>query len=335
MKWVVLMSGGLDSRLAAELARSAGLATSWLHVDTGCVRPAARRRLTAWAAAPDAPPLCAVDARAAYLRDVLLPDAADPGARRDPCGRCRAFLLRAARDACAREGGCGIVTGDVLGQGGRHQGHAGIARADRDAGVSGRVLRPLSAAWLAPPEALAGGEVEARLRAAGRIQGRGRTGQAALAARLGLAAEAGAPTQGGCCLRADGAYRRRLRDLLDHAPAEGPDVREYALLAFGRHFRLSWRSRAVFARDAEEAARLAGILDGAQAGLALVPAEGRGAPGALLGSPDDADVAAALALAARFGAAAVRVEPAGEPGNGEVLRAPRPASDGEAARWRI
>lgn len=342
MRALVLMSGGIDSRLASAWLEKAGHAVRWVHFRTGFSSESASRRLTVWASERGAPSLERVDVREEYLEQVVLRPRFGRPFSNPPCIDCRIFLLRRARGLAERLGCTGLVTGDVLGQGGPGQSREALERIDREAEVEGWVLRPLSAAFLCPPsrwpdEAVPADPAEA-------IQGRGRGPIAALARRLEI--EPDPLTKGGCCLLADPAFRRRLRDALEHAAPAGVIP---PLLHFGRHFRLSWNAKCVISRNAQEGAALESDPTPGWIGR---PSAGPGALVKVLGDPGEEDLRCAAALCLRFSkggsSGLVRLERVGqETSEGTGGRAAagerrtrlicevRAAPDDDLALWRI
>jgi hypothetical protein len=247
---VALLSGGLDSALAVKLVQLEGVEVVGLHLSapTAC-------RADARAVAGDLGIALEVRAKGEeYLRLVR-----DPrhgyGRNLNPCLDCRAFMFRRA-DAYLRElGGDFLVTGEVLGQRPMSQTRAALERIDRDAGMRGRVLRPLSARLL--PATLAEERGWVRREAMQAIAGRGRHAQLALAGRLGVRRF---ESPGGGCLLTDAAFSARLRDYFDHVAA--PDMRldDVALLSLGRHVRIADDLKLVVGRREAENRRLAAFV---------------------------------------------------------------------------
>src|SRR5690606_6734306 len=112
---------------------------------------------------------------------------------------------------------------------------------EKQAGLQGRLLRPLSAQLLPPTIAEKEGLIDrSRLF---RISGRSRKAQMALARELGIAHYP--QPAGGCCYLTDEAFARKFFDVLDHREERKITKEEIVLLATGRHFRLSDRVKLV------------------------------------------------------------------------------------------
>ena len=313
-----LFGGGLDSRLAHELAVRSGAPVRAVHFDTGFVHPARVEQVSRMGGVET------VDVARDYLREVVVHPQHGYGTAMNPCLDCRAFLLRRAAMLADEHGVRWLVTGEVVGQRGFDQSRRALELTERCAAVAGRVLRPLCEGILGRP---AGAPPLAR--PVLRLHGRTRAGQLALARELGLD---GTPTpSGGCCKLADPSFARRLRDLLEHRDAESIGRDDVARLDVGRHFRLAWDVKVVVGRDEAECRWLA-----ARAGDDFVAraADGRGSLALVQGRPHAAGVASLVAryTGPRDGAETeIELTRAGE----RIVLRGRPADDDALARWRI
>ena len=240
---VGLFSGGLDSSLAICLMRDLEVEVTALHLRTG-FSYVERNRLAgrgATAGLSDIEgsasalgvPLAVVDISEQFLPVVLNPRYGY-GSGMNPCVDCRILLLQQAKTWMAEAGYDFVFTGEVVGQRPKSQMRPTLRTVERESGLRGYLLRPLSAKLLDPtvPEIRGWVDRDALLD----ISGRGRKRQIALAAKYGIA-DFSQPS-GGCCYLIDQSYSRRLREYLDH---EGPDsltTQQAQLLAIGRHIRL-------------------------------------------------------------------------------------------------
>ena len=286
-----LLSGGLDSALAAALLLEQGLEVVALHLQS----PTSGRSDVAAVARDLGIPLEVRDKGEEFLRLLRAPRWGY-GRNLNPCVDCRVFMFRRGREALAEFGADFVFTGEVPGQRPMSQLRAQLDLIDRQSGLAGWILRPLAARRLPATEPERRGWVDrARLLA---ISGRSRQVQLAEAARLGLK-HYGSP--GGGCRLTDTAFARKLRDLFDHAGAGAVTDTEVGLLALGRHFRLGPGLKVVLGRDAAENGRLAALQG---PGRWLVEPEGFTGPSALVCGPhDDASLAQAAGLIARYGRA--------------------------------
>jgi tRNA-specific 2-thiouridylase len=213
------------------------------------------------------------------------------GSGMNPCLDCHILLLVKAAERMRQVGASLVFTGEVLGERPMSQHLKSLRLVERQAGLEGRLLRPLSARLLPPTIPEEEGLVD-RERLLG-IQGRSRKPQLALARHYGIDQF---PTPGGGCMLTDPGLARRVRDLLDHKPDFGRT--DFQLLKVGRHFRLSPRTKVVSGRDEAENER---ILELVQEGDLLFEVEGLGSPVTLLrGEVGEADVRVAAAITARY-----------------------------------
>lgn len=164
-----------------------------------------------------------------------------------PCGFCRRLLLERAGRILRRLGADLLVTGEVVGRGGL--GAEQLVEIDRELGLSGRVLRPLSARRLPPTWAEEAGYLDrsAFLGLAAGPEGEGGLAEAARAA--GLENRGG----GRRCLLADPGFVGRLRAL--GAPV-GLTENHVRLLEFPHCYPLGAGALLVVALTAEEQVRL-------------------------------------------------------------------------------
>ena len=283
-----LLSGGLDSALAAALLLEQGLEVIGLHLEspTSC-RSDAREVAKALGV-----PLEIRDKGDEYLR-LLREPRWGYGRNMNPCVDCRVYMFRRARAHLEETRADFLFTGEVLGQRPMSQLREKVRLIDRQSGLEGLVLRPLSARLLPESEPERRGWVDrSRLLA---ISGRSRHRQLAEARRLGL--EHYQSPSGGCLLT-DAAFSRKLEDLFANSPATEVGAADVQLLAVGRHFRIDPGLKIVLGRNASENAMLA-ALQGERRWL--VEPEGFVGPSALVCGPrDEAHFAAAVGLIVRY-----------------------------------
>jgi TusA-related sulfurtransferase len=306
-----LLSGGLDSTLAARLLQEQGIDVQGVHFATGFCkidhrrtilrekerrRPERVRHEALEAAGRLQVPLEVIDVSEEFLREVVLNPRYGYGSAMNPCIDCRIFMLRKA-DEIAREKGAQVVfTGEVVGQRPMSQRRAELDLIEKKAGLEGRLLRPLSAKKLPPTDAESAGIVDReRL---GEAHGRSRREQFRLAASLGVDDY---PTPGGgCCFLADRNFARRFRDHLAHTGEDGAgiDTPGIALLKVGRHFRLGHDIKAIFGRDEPESTYLR--QHAGTTWWTCQVADGLGSFGILDAEPVGERIVRAASLAARY-----------------------------------
>jgi len=213
------------------------------------------------------------------------------GRNMNPCVDCRILMLSEAREYMETVGADAVITGEVLGQRPFSQRLPKLYLTEREAGLKGRLLRPLSAKLLPPTILELDGKIDREQLEA--ISGRGRRRQLELARQFGLEHF---PTPASGCLLTDPEYSKKLRDLLQNKPHAG--FTDLNLLQTGRHFRLSADTKVIVGRDQNDNARIAGY---AEPGDWRLEVPGTGSPITLVrGTPTDDDLAGAAAITARY-----------------------------------
>src|SRR5262245_47510995 len=241
-----LLSGGLDSALAARLLLDQGIEVIGLHLES----PTACRSDVRALARELGITLVVREKGEEYLR-LLRHPRWGYGRNMNPCVDCRLFMFRLAKPCMEEHGAQFLFTGEVMGQRPMSQMRDRMALVDRHSGLAGLILRPLSARLLDETEPERRGWVDrSRLLA---ISGRARTEQLALAERYGLRH---VQSPGGGCLLTDPRFAERLRGLFEDLPEERTTLDDLALLKLGRVFRVSAALRIVIGRDREENLRL-------------------------------------------------------------------------------
>lgn len=249
VKAIALMSGGLDSILAAKLVKDLGIEVIAVHFETPMHSNSSGRESSERVCRQLGIPLRIVKAGEDYLRMVENPKHGY-GSAMNPCVDCRIYFLEKAWELAEKEGAKFIITGEVVGQRPMSQHLPQLRVVERDAGLKGKLLRPLSAKLLPPTEPEEQGWVD-RERLLD-ISGRSRSRQMELAKRYGIKDY---PTPAGGCLLTDKRYAAKLRELLEH---KRPDERDYELLKLGRHFRVG-ESKIIVGRNEEENERLTAL----------------------------------------------------------------------------
>ncbi|MBI4231484.1 MAG: hypothetical protein HY608_11655 [Planctomycetes bacterium] len=295
---VGLLSGGLDSTLAMRLMQEQGIEVHAVNFFTpfcNCNR-AGRGCEAAHQGGRLGIPVKVLSLGRGYLRMVRNPPHGY-GRAMNPCVDCRIMMYRAAAAYAARIGAAFLVTGEVVGQRPMSQRREALRTIDREAGVEGKVLRPLCARLLSPTDPELAGIVDRTV--LGRIEGRGRRSQIDLAAAKGIADY---PCASGGCLLTEPLFARKLKDLFDHDP--DPGIPEVNLLKIGRHFRLPCGLKLVVGRDERENAVLEGWTADLHLDVPLVP----GPCGLGIGRAGEGDVPLACSIVARYSDAPRDVE---------------------------
>lgn len=167
------------------------------------------------------------------------------GKNMNPCVDCRILMLKEAKEFMDMIGTDFIITGEVLGQRPMSQRRDCFPCIDKEAGVQGLVLRPLSARLL--PSTIPEEKGLVKRSKLHDLTGRSRKRQIALAEHFGLTEY---PAPAGGCLLTDPIYSYRLKDLFMFD--NDPEYKDINLLRAGRHFRPSDNCKIIVGRNREE-----------------------------------------------------------------------------------
>ena len=304
-KAIALISGGLDSLLAARVVKEQGVHVEGINYFTGfCVeghthairnrdRTRHKRNNALWSAEQLGIQLHIVDVIDAY-KDVVINPKHGYGANLNPCLDCKSFMVTRAREWIEDNGFDFIVTGEVLGQRPMSQRRDTLPVIANESGAEDRLLRPLCAQLLAPtlPERM--GWVDREQLYA--FNGRSRKPQMALAEQFGI--KEYAQPAGGCCFLTDATYATKLRDLWASRGEKRYELDDIMLLKVGRHLRPRPHLKVIVARDAGETQYLRGYR---KAYAHLIMTSHNGPMTLLEGELHDGDAELAARIAARFG----------------------------------
>lgn len=223
---VALLSGGLDSLLAAKILEEQGLRVKCLHFITPFFGKA--DLLEQWKTLYGLD-IEFIDVSREFIRMLHSGPEHGFGKTLNPCVDCKILMLRHARAKMERYGARMAASGEVLGQRPMSQRRDTLDIIRNESGLREALVRPLSAALLPAGQAEREGLVD-RSRMYG-IAGRGRSAQLRLAHRYGILK---IPTPAGGCLLTERAKACRYWPLLNHMPESGPA--EFHLANTGRQF---------------------------------------------------------------------------------------------------
>lgn len=242
-KAIVLLSGGLDSILAVKLMMEQGIEVVPVHYYIEFASCGGGEGPAQKAARELGVPLKIFDITKEYL-EVFKNPKHGYGANINPCIDCKIFMLMKAKEYMKEVGASFLVTGEVLGERPMSQRRDALNIIERDAGVRGILLRPLSAKLLDETIPEREGIVD-RTRLED-IVGRSRKRQFELAAKFGVKEY---PNPAGGCLLTDPGFTRRVKDLIAHDQLSIENLR---LLKTGRHYRLHSGSKLIVGRNDKE-----------------------------------------------------------------------------------
>ena len=245
-KAIVLLSGGLDSILAAKLMLEQGIDVLAVNFSARLCMCGAKK--TGESAAQSAAkmlniPLKTIDITNDFIEMVKQPEYGH-GKNVNPCIDCQIYMLKHAKDMMAETRAGFLVTGEVLGERPMSQRKDALNLIEKRAGVRGILLRPLTAKNLEPTEPEKEGIVDRDKLLD--IRGRSRKPQIALAEKFGIKKY---PNPAGGCLLTDPGFAKRVKDAMKHGEFNTENL---AILSVGRHFRLSDNAKLVVGRDEGE-----------------------------------------------------------------------------------
>ncbi len=246
-KVVALLSGGLDSQLAVRMMQEQGFDVSAVAIKTpfcdfdcgrGCGFEIRERSDE-----------LNVNLKTVYLGDEYIEMLKNPkygtGAGFNPCVDCRSMMFEAAKKHMTEIGAEFIISGEVLGQRPMSQHAPALRTIEKESGLVGKIVRPLSAGLLPETDPEKMGLIKREN--LGMIKGRTRRTQLEMAKKYGIE---NPPNAGGGCLLTDPAFGIKAKDLFEHT--ETPTINDIDLLKIGRHFRLDEETKFVVGRNKDE-----------------------------------------------------------------------------------
>lgn len=246
-KVVALLSGGLDSRLAVKMMQNQGFDVTAVAIKTpfcdfDCGRGCGFEiRETA--------DMLDVDLKTVYLGDDYIEMLKSPkhgfGSGMNPCIDCRAMMFKAGKKVMEEIGAEFIISGEVLGQRPMSQHGPALRTIEKESGLEGKIVRPLSGALLPKTKPEEDGIIKREN--LGMIRGRSRKEQLKMAERFGFVDP---PNAGGGCLLTDPRFAIRAKDLFKHT--ETPTTNDIDLLKIGRHFRFDAKTKLIVGRNKDE-----------------------------------------------------------------------------------
>lgn len=244
LKALGLISGGLDSLTACILVKEQGIEVIGLNITS---------------------PFCQYEINLDLFRknlgihvynlplgddflDIIRNPKFGYGRHLNPCVDCRIYILKKAKEFMKKVQAEIIFTGEVLDQRPKSQHLKALHIVEKESGLEGKLLRPLSALQLKPTIYEEKGIVD-RSKLLG-IKGRSRKIQLDLAREHELLQEYYA---GGGCLLTDVNYSNRMKDSLKFNNIR--EIEDMNILKYGRHFRYN-KSKIIVGRNENENEKL-------------------------------------------------------------------------------
>lgn len=304
-KAVALISGGLDSLLAAKVMLEQGIHVEGINFFTGfCVeghthairkkdKDKPKRNNALWSAEQLGIKLHIIDVIEEY-KDVLLNPKHGYGQNMNPCLDCKGFMVKKAVEWIKENDFDFIITGEVIGQRPMSQRKDTMPVVQRESGAGELLLRPLCAKNL--PETIPEKEGWVDREKLYDFSGRTRKPQMALAAKFGF--KDYASPAGGCCFLTDKNYSDKLVDMWQHRSSRDYELDDIMMLKVGRHIRPNDHFKMIVGRELGENK----FMEGYRNTYPYIHSSSHKGPLVLLdGDLNESDVELAARIAARFG----------------------------------
>ena len=241
VKAVGLISGGLDSLLAAKIIKDLGADVHGIHFSMPW--DYCKANMASEGALQIGIKLINLQLDDQYLKIVKKPKHGY-GTAINPCVDCHIYMLKRAAAYMNEIQADFIFTGEVLGQRPMSQKRHSLKWVEKESGLEGKLLRPLSAQSLDATIPEKEGIID-RTKLLD-IIGRSRRAQIRLAEDLHVT-KSNQPAGG--CLLTDRNFAKRMQDTFDHGYK---NFRETITLQWGRHFRINDGCKAIVGRDQKE-----------------------------------------------------------------------------------
>lgn len=283
---LAMMSGGLDSVLAAKIIKDQGIEVigicfrSYFFGESNALRMAKEIGIE----------LKVIDFSKEHFEMVKNPKHGW-GKNMNPCVDCHAMMMNYSGKLLDELNADFIITGEVLNQRPMSQNKAALNTVKKESGFSEKILRPLCALNLEPTEMELNGLVD-RDKLLG-ISGRSRKVQMELAEKYGIKDY---PSPAGGCKLTEPNYSIRLKDALSYN--SNLQEEEIRLLSYGRHFRTDDNARIIISRTGEESEMIKKLLT--KEDIVFLPKSHKGAMGIIHGQATEKDKELACAIVGRY-----------------------------------
>ncbi len=304
-KAVALISGGLDSMLAARTVMEQGIHVEGINFFTGfCVeghthairekdKAKPKRNNSLWVAEQLGIKLHIIDVIEEYKK-VLINPKHGYGQHLNPCLDCKIFMVNKAKQWMVENDFDFIITGEVIGQRPMSQSKAKMPIVAKQSGADDLLLRPLCAKNL--PLTLPEREGWIDREKLHDITGRSRKPQMVMAEQFGF--NDYAQPAGGCCFLTDKNYSAKLVDLWQAQGSKDYELDDVMLLKVGRHIRPLPHFKLIVAREEGEGR----FLEGYRKDYISIKCSSHSGPLALIdGDVSAEDIYLAASITARFG----------------------------------
>lgn len=283
---LAMMSGGLDSTLAAKLIKDEGIEVIGVCFKSYFFGEENAKRMCKQIGIQ----LEVIDFSEEHFEMVKNPKYGW-GKNMNPCVDCHAMMMRYSGKLLEDFNADFIITGEVLNQRPMSQNKQALNTVKNESGFGDKILRPLCALNLEPTEMELSGLVDRDKLL--KFSGRNRKPQMELAKEWGITDY---PSPAGGCRLTEPNYSLRLKEALDR---KGDLTKtEVELLRYGRHFLTPNGTKIIVSRNGEEGEIIKKLLT--KEDIVFLPSSHMGAMGLIQGEGTEEDKYLAAKLTARY-----------------------------------
>ncbi|NFV14412.1 DUF814 domain-containing protein [Clostridium sporogenes] len=283
---LAMVSGGLDSILAAKLIKDQGIDVIGICFRSYFFNEKNAEKMTKQIGIP----LEVVDFSKAHFQMVKSPKHGY-GKNINPCIDCHAMMMRYSGELLKKFNADFIITGEVLNQRPMSQNKASLNVVKKESGYEDKILRPLCAKVLPPTEMELKNLVDREKLLD--ISGRSRKIQMELAEKWGIIEY---PSPAGGCKLTEPNYAKRLKELLKYK--ENLEERDLQLLKYGRHFRISENCKIISTRTKDEGDIIKNYLSSKD--YMFLACDYNGSTVVIIGEPSEIDIKLAAGITGRY-----------------------------------
>jgi len=248
-KALAMVSGGLDSILAAKLIKEQGIEVIGICFRSYFFNEENAKRMTKQIGIQ----LEVIDFSKEHFEMVR-----DPkhgwGKNMNPCIDCHSMMMRYSGELLEKFNADFIITGEVLNQRPMSQNRSALDVVKKQSGFSDKILRPLCAKNLKETQMEIDGLVDREKLLD--YSGRNRKPQMALAEKWGIKDY---PSPAGGCKLTEPNYSIRLKEILD--TKKDVTEKDIHLLKYGRHFASENKTKIIVSRTGEEGEQIKQLLN--------------------------------------------------------------------------
>lgn len=283
---LAMMSGGLDSVLAAKLISDQGIEVigicyrSYFFNESNAIKMAKQIGVR----------LEVIDFSKEHFEMVKNPEHGR-GKNMNPCIDCHAMMMKYSGELLEKFDADFIVTGEVLNQRPMSQNKQALNVVKKISGFADKILRPLCALNLEPTQMELDGLIDREKLL--KISGRSRKEQMELAKKWGITDY---PSPAGGCKLTEPNYSHRLRLVMDIN--ENLSEKTIGLLKYGRYFLTPNKKIIIVSRTGEEGEALKKLLD--ENDTVFNPLSHMGAMAIIEGEPSMEDKELACRIVSRY-----------------------------------